>query len=121
MDEAEKGRAADVGDFAQYADDELLSAAHLDIGKAIHLARIQRMRIFRRGWNGHDMWVVYQEGYPNGIAINANTARATGVSEGTLMAFNPYLMMKTATGEFVPWVASQTDLLATDWYAIRPS
>ena len=27
----------------------------------------------------------------------------------------PYIAMKTATGEVVPWIASQTDLLADDW------
>jgi hypothetical protein len=27
----------------------------------------------------------------------------------------PYIYMKTADGNLVPWLASQTDLLATDW------
>jgi hypothetical protein len=72
-------------------------------------------KIWREGWNGHGMFVVYQKGYPNGININANTAEATGIPEGTRMTFLPYLMFKTAQGDFVPWVASQTDLLATDW------
>jgi hypothetical protein len=27
----------------------------------------------------------------------------------------PYVMMRTAGGEFVPWLCSQTDLLAIDW------
>lgn len=72
-------------------------------------------RIYRRGWNGQGMFVVLQKGYPDGIAINANTAESTGIAKGTVMAFQPYLMFKTAEGTFVPWVASQTDLLAYDW------
>jgi hypothetical protein len=72
-------------------------------------------RVTRTGWNGSGMWVTYQRGYPDGIAINANTAEATGIPEGTVCKFRPYLMMRTADGEFMPWVASQTDLLATDW------
>lgn len=29
--------------------------------------------------------------------------------------WNGYLMMFTAQGDFVPWLASQTDVLAEDW------
>lgn len=72
-------------------------------------------RIARTGWNGKGMFVVYQKGYPDGIAINANTAEATGIPQGTVCTFRPYLMMKTVHDDFVPWVASQTDLLAEDW------
>lgn len=75
-------------------------------------------KITRKGWNGSHMWVVYQRGYPEGIAINANTASATGFREGSIQHFRPYLMMYTAQGDFVPWVASQTDLLAEDWEAL---
>lgn len=72
-------------------------------------------KITRDGWNGKDMWVVYQAAYPDGIPINANTAKATGIEQGTVLKFRPYLMLFTAQGDFVPWVASQTDLLAEDW------
>lgn len=72
-------------------------------------------KIARDGWNGRGMYVVYQKAYPDGIAINANTAEATGIPEGTVCRFRPYLMMKTVDDDFVPWVASQTDLLADDW------
>ncbi len=72
-------------------------------------------RVARRGWNGKGMYLAYQPGYPAGIPINANTAKATGLPEGTVCKFLPYIMMKTADGSFVPWLCSQTDLLATDW------
>ena len=72
-------------------------------------------KLQREGWNGKDMYVAYQRGYPEGIAINRNTAIATGLPEGTVCIFQPYLMMKTADNTFVPWLASQTDLLAEDW------
>lgn len=76
-------------------------------------------KIARLGWNGKGMFVVYQEGYPQGIPINANTAKATGLPAGTVCSFRPYLVMKTADGAFVPWVASQTDLLAEDWVVVK--
>lgn len=84
------------------------------------LAHLERgHKVTRQGWNGQGMYVVLQAGYPDGIPVNANTARATGLPEGTTATFRPYLMMKTIhENEFVPWVASQTDLLAHDWAVI---
>jgi hypothetical protein len=75
-------------------------------------------KLARVGWNGKDMFVVLQRGYPDGIPINKNTAEATGIAEGTVCRFLPYLMMKTADGAFVPWLASQTDILANDWIMV---
>lgn len=72
-------------------------------------------RMKRTGWNGKGMFVVLQKGYPEGIPINKNTAEALGEPEGSVFAFLPYLLFRTAGGEFVPWVASHTDLLADDW------
>lgn len=74
-------------------------------------------RVARRGWDGKGMWLVLQKGYPDGIPINKNTADATDIAEGTVCRFLPYLMMKTADNDatFVPWLASQTDLLSEDW------
>jgi hypothetical protein len=73
-------------------------------------------KVSRSGWNGKGMWLCLQKAYPHGIAINKNTADATGLEEGTLCAFLPYLMMKTVDPfTFVPWLASQTDILADDW------
>jgi hypothetical protein len=87
----------------------------MDFGQALRTAVVDRSRIARDGWNGKGMFVVYQAGYPDGIPINANTAEATGVSQGTVCVFRPYLMIRTVDGSFVPWVISQTDALADDW------
>lgn len=86
----------------------------MDFGEALRAAR-NGDRVTRTGWNGKGMYVVYQRGYPDGIPINANTAEATGVPQGTVCVFRPYLMMRTVDGSFVPWVISQTDALADDW------
>jgi hypothetical protein len=86
----------------------------VDFGQALDAVKLGS-KIAREGWNGKNMFVVYQRGYPDGIAINKNTAEATGIAEGTVCVFRPYLMMRTVDAEFVPWVASQTDILAEDW------
>jgi hypothetical protein len=86
----------------------------MDFSDALRAARTGA-KIQRSGWNGKGMFVVLQKGYPDGIPINANTAEATGIAQGTVCRFLPYLMFFTAQGDFVPWLASQTDLLADDW------
>lgn len=86
----------------------------MDFGQALDALKTGS-KVTREGWNGKGMFVVHQKGYPDGVPLNRNTAEATGLAEGTVCAFRPYLMMRTVDGDFVPWVASQTDLLAEDW------
>jgi hypothetical protein len=52
--------------------------------------------------------------------------QVTGYSVTTELAYGgerpellPWIGMKTADGKFVPWLASQTDLLANDWEVVR--
>lgn len=91
----------------------------MDFGTALQALK-GGSRITRQGWNGPGQYVVYQPGYPSGIGINENTATATGLPIGTVRIFRPYLMFRTVDGSFVPWVASQTDLLAEDWITAAP-
>jgi Protein of unknown function (DUF2829) len=60
-------------------------------GWALAMLRDGR-RLSRSGWNARGQFVVLQDGYPDGIAINANTPRATGIPQGTVKKFRPYLM-----------------------------
>lgn len=90
----------------------------MDFGDAVRALKNGK-RVSRTGWNGKGMWLAYQAGYPDGIPINANTAKATGLPEGTVCKFLPYLVMRTADGSFVPWLASQTDVLADDWSIVE--
>lgn len=71
-------------------------------------------RVSRPVW-GKGTYVVLQKGYPDGIAINANTAEATGEPEGTVCRFRPYLMVKLADGTFLPFIPTLDHLLAEDW------
>ena len=86
----------------------------MDFGQVLNELKIGH-KIARDGWNGPGQFVVLQAGYPDGIAINRNTAEATGIPEGTVCRFRPYLMLRTADGSFVPWAPSVSDVLADDW------
>lgn len=53
--------------------------------------------VTRRGWNGKGMFLRLQ--WPDGHSKMTQ----------------PYVYMLTADGQRVPWLCSQSDLLATDW------
>lgn len=59
-----------------------------------------RRRYAREGWNGKNLWIA--------LYIPTKT------SEMSL----PYIFMRTAQGDLVPWLASQTDMLAEDWFCV---
>jgi hypothetical protein len=86
----------------------------MDFSQALIELRLGN-RVSREGWTSPGAYIVFQRAYPQGIAINKQTADATGEPEGSIHAFQPYLMKHTASGSFVPWIPSMTDILALDW------
>lgn len=90
---------------------------NMNFGLAIEAMK-KGFRVARYGWNGKNMSVAYQKGYPDGIPCNKNTAAAWGMQEGELFKCRPYLQMRCADGTFQMWLASQSDILANDWYIV---
>lgn len=58
-------------------------------------------KIFRRNWNGKGMYLALQ------------------VPDFNSKMSCPYIYMRTADNQLVPWVASQTDILANDWEVFK--
>jgi len=71
----------------------------MDFSSALNCLKYGQ-KVCRQGWNGKGMWLHLQEPDTN--------------SKMSL----PYIYMRTAQGGLVPWVASQTDILALDWEVI---
>ena len=90
----------------------------MDFGKALEYVK-QGEKIFRLGWNGKGMFVVYQKGYPEGIPSNKQTAEAWGLNEGDLFKVEPYLQIRTADRTHAMWVPSIQDILAEDWEIVK--
>lgn len=67
-----------------------------DFELALNLVK-QRKRVAREGWNGKGMYIEMQ------------------VPDEHSKMQKPYLYICCVDGQFVPWVASQTDILANDW------
>ena len=70
-------------------------------------------KLQRAGWNGKGMYLYYvpAQSYPAVTEI----ARA---EFGEMVPYGAYIAMKTAQNNVVPWLASQTDILANDWQIV---
>ena len=73
---------------------------YTDFGWALKELR-KGKKVARIGWNGKGMWLELQ--VPD---------------EHSKMTL-PYIFMKTVCDNQVPWLASQTDMLAEDWDIIE--
>lgn len=71
----------------------------MDFGEALAELRAGA-RVARSGWNGRGMYVELQ------------------VPDENSKMRRPYLFMRPVDGDLVPWVASQSDLLADDWAVV---
>ena len=80
---------------------------HRDIGWAVK-QMWNGERVARAGWNGRGMWLALVTDWTFNVLIPEPDNSANGKSL-------PFIMMRTAQVDFVPWLASQTDILATDW------
>jgi len=69
-------------------------------------------KVARKGWNGKGMFIFLVQG----SQFKVNRAPLLGIyPEGTEITYQPHIDMKTVDDSIVPWLASQSDLLAEDW------
>lgn len=81
------------------ADDGLKVPGLFDFGVALDLLK-KGERVARAGWNGKGQYIELQVPTPE--------------SKMTLR----YIYIKTVNADLVPWLASQTDMLADDWQLV---
>jgi hypothetical protein len=68
--------------------------------------------VARKNWNGKGMFVYLVPG----STFKVNRPPLLGIyPEGTEINYLPHIDMRTVEGRCVPWLASQTDILAEDW------
>jgi len=76
----------------------------------------QGKRVARSGWNGKGMFLFLVQG----STFQVNRAPLNQFyEEGTEVNYHAHIDMRTADGTIVPWLASQTDMLAEDWEVVE--
>ena len=87
----------------------------LSFGDAIVYLK-QGKKLARSGWNGKGMFIFL---VPSST-FKVNRAPLSGTyPEGTEISYHAHIDMKTADNQVVPWLASQTDMLAEDWCIVE--
>ena len=87
--------------------------ATFDFGEAVRKLK-EGNRVMRAGWNGKGMFLYYvpAASYP----MQRNSLETMGgIFPDDMVPYGAYIAMKTAQDNVVPWLASQTDVLAEDW------
>ena len=79
----------------------------MKFGQAIEALK-QGKKVAREGWNGKGMYLIYA----SPVAHNLETPF---VYDSEL----PLILLKTAGYMYIPWLASQTDMLAEDWEVVQ--
>ena len=73
----------------------------MNFGQALDALR-NNQAVQRSGWNGKGQYLKLQ------------------VPDAHSKMTLPYIYITTVQGDRVPWLASQTDILASDWQAVNP-
>jgi len=79
------------------------SATKFTFGTALIFLK-RGMTVRRAGWNSKGMYLMLQQVEIFAVKRNGEALRVL-----------PWIGMRTADACWVPWLASQTDLLASDW------
>ena len=88
-----------------------LPLENLSFGEAVILLKFGH-KVCRKGWNGKGMFLFLVPG----SKFKVIRPPLLGIyPEGTEVEYHAHIDMKTAQGYIVPWLASQADIIETDW------
>ena len=86
----------------------------LTFGLALEALKLGN-KVARAGWNGKGMFLFLVPC----STFKVNRPPLLGIyPEGTEINYHAHVDMKTADGKVVPWLCSQTDMLANDWTVV---
>lgn len=86
-----------------------------DFGWALGMLK-QGKAMARKGWNGKGMFIYLVP--PNAYPAQTGVAKKH-FGENASVSYRSYIAIKTVQGWVVPWIASQTDLIAEDWEEVE--
>ena len=115
-----KANTAEFEGYVSWSPKDVFERAYrpvesMSFGLAIEALKAGK-KVSRAGWNGKGMFLFLVPG----STFKVSRAPLLGIyQEGTEINYCPHIDMKTADGKVVPWLASQTDVLADDWVIVE--
>jgi len=92
--------------------------ATFSFGDAVEILK-KGVRVARAGWNGKGMWLMMVHPDDDAAVPPRPAYAVNGIVDDATNGCLPWIGMKTADNKFVPWLASQTDVLAEDWQIVE--
>ena len=86
----------------------------MTFGIAVELLK-KGFKVAREGWNGKGMFLYH---VPTASYAPCTEIGKECATDDGKVPYGAYIAMKTAQGNVVPWLASQTDMLAEDWVIV---
>ena len=87
------------------------TGGHMAFGEALEAIKAGK-RCRRLGWNGKGMFIFLVPG--SHFKVSREPLLSV-LGEGAHVDYHGHVDMRTASGDIVPWLCSQTDMLADDW------
>lgn len=87
----------------------------MDFSDALRAVKAGKL-VAREGWNGKKMFIFL---VPGSHFTVSRAPLNVIFPEGTEIDYHGHVDMRTATGDIVPWLCSQTDMLAEDWMIVE--
>jgi hypothetical protein len=118
------GRAntAEFKGYISWSPKEVFEKAYRCSGEMTFGDAIYRLKagfkMARKGWNGKGMFLYYVAANSYPVSGNPNSA-VKGLFDNDMVPYGAYIAMKTADGTVIPWLASQSDMLASDWEEVK--
>ena len=99
--------------YISWSPKDVFERAYCEVGQGLSFGDALKalkagQRVARAGWNGKGMWLWIPE------PLDEFCTKVFVCGDDAFEAA-PWIGMKTADNKFVPWLASQTDVLAEDW------
>ena len=114
-----KANTKQYSGYVSWSPDEVFNNSYRAIDSMTFGLAVEALKkghkVARSGWNGKGMFIFLVPG----STFNVNRPPLLGIyPEGTEINYCPHIDMKTADNKVVPWLASQTDVMAEDWSII---
>lgn len=87
----------------------------MNFGQAVEAMK-RGEKVERSGWNGKGMFLFQIDG--NAWDFTCDFTCDSTDEEVNDLDTLPFICMKTAGNNLVPWLASQADVLSEDWFVI---
>lgn len=114
-----KANTAEYAGYVSWSPKDVFEKAYrltegMTFGEAVEALKAGK-RVARSNWNGKGMWVGLIK--PENYIIQASLVPRD--EDPKCDGLLPWIGMKTVDNKFVPWLASQTDVLAEDWAIVE--